>query len=348
MEARILTAGAGEKDIRRRAAYVAGAGGRFYSPTVPFQRTGITMSNRVFSVVALLAGTLVLGGVGCADPSPSDEEVAGDSIAATAPGTDVYVASLETVSGSLRVGAPNRLTTHPGYDNQPAFLDDGSGLVWTSIRDGQADVYRSAGDGDVARLTDTPESEFSPTPRPDGRMTLVRVEADGRQRLWTYEMDGTPDSPVLADVDSVGYHAWLDSTHVALFVLGSPPTLRVVDVTTGADTVVASRIGRSLQPVPGRTAVSFVQVRPDSSTAIHRLDGTSLRTRPLTPTPGDSTGDFHAWTPDGHLLMAVDSTLQSWHPEASGWRVVADLDTLSVSRLAVSPSGARLAVVVDE
>ena len=306
------------------------------------------MSTRVFPVVALLAGTLVLGGIGCADPPAPDGTAAGDSIATTAPGTDVYVASLNTVNGSLRVGVPNRLTTHPGYDNQPAFLDDGSGLVWTSIRDGQADVYRSSGDGDGTRLTDTPESEFSPTPRPNGRITLVRVEADGRQRLWTYEMDGTPHSPVLPEIDSVGYHAWLDSTHVALFVLGSPSTLRVVDLTTGADTVVASRIGRSLQPVPGQTAVSFVQVEPDSSTAIHRLDGESLRTRPLVPTPGDGTGDFHAWTPDGHLLMGVDSTLQAWHPEASGWRVVADLDTLNVSRLAVSPSGSRLAVVVDE
>jgi len=46
--------------------------------------------------------------------------------------------------------------------------------------------------------------------------------------------------------------------------------------------------------------------------------------------------------------MAVSNTLQAWHPEADGWHVVADLDTMSVSRLAVSPSGTRLAFVVDE
>ena len=303
---------------------------------------------RAFAVVALLVIPFSVGGMGCADPPASEGEAAGDSIAATAPGTDVYLASLHTTNGSLRVGTPQPRTSHPGYDNQPAFLGDGSGLIWTSIRDGQADVYRASGSGQATRLTATPESEFSPTPRPDGRMTLVRVEADGRQRLWRYEMDGTPLNPVFPTIDSVGYHAWLDSTHVALFILGSPPTLRVVDVTTGADTVVASRIGRSLQPVPGRAAVSFVQVGPDSSTAIHQIDGASLRTRLLVQTPGEGTGDFHAWTPGGHLVMAVGNTLQAWHPEADGWHVVADLDTMSVSRLAVSPSGTRLAFVVDE
>jgi hypothetical protein len=284
---------------------------------------------------------------GCADSSEPGASAAGDSIAATAPGTDVFVASLDTAGGSLRVGKPRPVTTRPGYDNQPAFLPDGAGLVWTAIRDGQADVYRWA-DGATEQLTNTPESEFSPTPRPPGRLTLVRVETDGRQRLWRYRGDGTPMEAVLPDADSVGYHAWLDSTRVALFVLGTPPILQVANLATGTDTVVARRIGRSLQSMPGRAAVSFVQVGPDSTTAIHRLDGASLSTQRLTATPGEGTGDFHAWTPDGHLLMAVEGALVAWTRGAGGWQTVASLDTMDVSRLAVSPSGDRLAMVAAE
>lgn len=295
---------------------------------------------------ALFVVILVLGG--CTERPSSTEATAGDSIAATAPGTEIYVASLDTTGDSLTVGAPRPVTTERGYDNQPAFLQDGAGLVWTAIRDEQADVYRSKESGVTTRLTNTPESEFSPTPRPDGRMTLVRVEGDGRQRLWTYQADGTPMAPVLPEADSVGYHAWLDRGRVALFILGSPPMLRVADVTAGTDTVVADRIGRSLQPVPGRAAVSFVRVAPDSTTAIHLLDGASLDTRRLTATPGPGTGDFHAWTPDGRLLMATGSTLWGWQQGGDGWQAVADLGALAVSRLAVSPSGDRLALVVDE
>ncbi len=297
--------------------------------------------------VFLLAALLSLAG-GCAEPSEPDERSAGDSVATTAPGTDVVVAPLEASRDSIQVGTPTSVTTEPGYDNQPAFLLDGSGLVWTGIHDGQADVYRQTGDGPSEQLTDTPESEFSPTPRPDGSLTLVRVETDDRQRLWRYRLDGTPVEPVLPDADSVGYHAWIDSTRVALFIVDSPPTLRVTNLVTGADTVVARRIGRSLQSVPGRDAVSFVQVAADSTTAIHRLEGASLTTQRITATPGDGTGDFHAWTPSGHLLMATGDALMAWRRGAGDWRAVAPLDTMGVTRLAVSPSGDRLAMVTPE
>jgi len=286
--------------------------------------------------------------VGCTEPPDADRSGASDSIASTAPGTDVYVAPLHSTDDSLRVGRPRRVTARPGYDNQPAFLPDGAGLVWTAIRDGQADVYRSRTGEGSARLTNTSESEFSPTPRPNGRMTLVRVEADGRQRLWRYRLDGTPEAPVLPGADSVGYHAWLDRARVALFVLGSPPTLRVADTGAGTDTVVATRIGRSIRAVPGRDAVSFVKVGPDSSTAVHIVEGDALTSRRLVATPGAGTGDFHAWTPEGHLLMAAGGRLHAWHPDAPGWRMVAALDSLNVSRLAVSPAGTRLAFVAAE
>ncbi|MCS3640615.1 TolB family protein [Salinibacter ruber] len=292
---------------------------------------------------------ILMSVAGCTEPPDGDAPAAADSIAATAPGTDVVGAPLDASDDSLRMGRPTPVTTRPGYDNQPAFLPDGSGLVWTAIHDGQADVYRKIEDeGGPAPVTDTPESEFSPTPRPGGALTLVRVEADGRQRLWRYRADGTPDAPVLPDADSVGYHAWLDSSRVALFVLGAPPTLHVTNVNTGTDTVVARRIGRSLQPVPGETAISFVQVGPDSSVAVHRLDGESLTTRRLTTTPAeDPTGD-HAWTPGGHLLMTTEDSLVAWRRGRADWRPVAALDTMNVSRLAVSPSGDRLAMVVAE
>jgi hypothetical protein len=228
----------------------------------------------------------------------------------------------------------------------------GSGLLWTSIRGGQSDVYRHSlrEKRTSTRLTRTPESEYSPTLRPDGGLSVVRVEQDGRQRLWHYAAGGEPIAPLLPHADSVGYHAWLGPDRVALFVLGTPPTLHVANVRTGADTVVASRIGRSLRSVPGAPAVSFVRVQRDSTTAIHRLeeDEGHLRTRRLTATPGAGTGDFHAWTPGGTLLMATEQALHAWRPADAEWRRVASLDGIEVSRLAVSPSAEWVALVIEE
>lgn len=181
-------------------------------------------------------------------------------------------------------------------------------------------------------------------------MSVVRVEADGRQRLWDYSVDGKPLKPLLPDADSVGYHAWLDRDRVALFVLGTPPTLHVANVTTGADTVVASGIGRSLRSVPGKTAVSFIRVHEDSTTTLHLLEdeGESLHTRRLTATPGSGTGVFHAWTPGGTLLMAKGSTLQAWRRARGEWKTVASLDEFNVTRLAVSPTAEWVALVDSE
>lgn len=303
--------------------------------------------NRGFWV--LLALTLVLLAGRCTNPSSPDDEEDRDSIATAAPTTDIRVADLHIEPDSLRISAPRVVTARSGYDNQPAFLPDGSGLVWTSIRDGQGDVYRwRFDDAEPTQLTETPESEFSPTPRPSRRMTLVRVESDGRQRLWTYDDDGDPGSAVLPERDSIGYHAWIDPSRVALFVLGSPPTLHVVNVETGTDTTVASRIGRCLQPVPGATAISYVQVADDSTTAVHVFDGSSLMSRRIAPTPGTSRGDFHAWTPEGDLLMADGGTLLHWKSTVGEWAPVDSLAESKVSRLAISPSGDRLAFVVAE
>jgi len=301
-------------------------------------------------LLALLVVGLAAGG--CADDAGSDTQTAGDSIATTAPTSNVLLAPLDTTGGTAGLGPREPVTQRAGYDNQPAFTPDDEALLWTSIRGGQSDVYRrSIGTGDTSttRLTETSVSEYSPTPRPGGGLSIVRVEEDGRQRLWHYSAQGDPVEPILPDADSVGYHAWLDRDRVALFVLGSPPTLHLANTETGRDTVIASRIGRSLRSIPGEPAVSFVRVREDSTTALHKLeDDGGLRTRRLTATPGTGTGTFHAWTPGGTLLMATDQALQAWGAARSEWRTVAPLEDLAVTRLAVSPSAERIALVDTE
>jgi hypothetical protein len=301
-------------------------------------------------LAAALAASLVVLGLlpGCFGGSGGGEPGAADSIAA--PGTDIYTAPLNAQGEELVVGEPTPLVQRPGYDNQPAFTPGGTRLLFTSLNEGQADVHRiTLGTFDETRITSTPESEYSPTPRPDDRISVVRVEEDGRQRLWQYGAFGRPIAPVLPEADSVGYHAWMDPTHVAFFVLGSPPTLHVADVTTRVDTVVADSIGRSLQPVPGRPAVSFVRVGADSSTTIHLADRTdSLTTRLLARTPGSGRSVDHAWTPGGTLLTVDGTTLYAWRSGDATWQAVRDLAPLQVTRLAVSPDGTQIALVVRE
>jgi len=95
---------------------------------------------------------------------------------------------------------------------------DGRQIFFTAIDAGNADVQRY----DLFRRTlepvaTTPESEYSPTPAPLGGLSVVRVEADGTQRLWHFPESGAPE-PILPDVKPVGYHAWANDHTLLLFV----------------------------------------------------------------------------------------------------------------------------------
>ena len=136
------------------------------------------------------------------------------------PDTEIYLASLTTTGDTLTIGTPVNISNSPGYDNQPSFTPDGKSVLFTSVRGTRKpDPANSAATGseiyryDIAsqrltQLTDTPESEYSPTVTPDGQhFSTIRVEADGTQRLWRFAIDGKNPELVLADVKPVGYHA---------------------------------------------------------------------------------------------------------------------------------------------
>lgn len=261
--------------------------------------------------------------------------------------TDIHLLTLGTEDGRLIVASPpTAVTDRAGYDNQPQFTADGV-LLFTSIRDGQADTYRhDPATGRTTRLTATPESEYSPTPIPGSdRFSVVRVEADSAQRLWSFAGDGSDPRRILA-VEPVGYHAWLAAGRVGLFVLGEPPTLRLAETGAGTARVVAGDIGRSLQRVPDGDAISFTQ-RDDEGWWVRRLES-SGRIRTIAPLPGPEL--YHAWTPDGRLLTARGTEVLELVPGSGTWRRVVDLAEHglgAVTRLAVSPDGRTLAVVAD-
>lgn len=286
------------------------------------------------------------------------------------PSTDVFVAPLKVSGAAVTVGAPVNISSSPGYDNQPSFTPDGAAVLFTSMRGDakQSEIYRydfgaagaagaGAGAGKLTRLTETAESEYSATVTPDGRhFSVIRVEADGTQRLWQFTMDGKSPSLVLTDVKPVGYHAWADERTLALFVLGKPATLQIADRTTGAATQAASDIGRSIAKIPGGGTISFVlREVPAGGTkgtlSVREFDPKTRAITPLVTVVSGATEADLAWTPDGLLLMAHNGALYGWRRGDKDWSRVADLAALGlsgVSRMAVSPKGDRIAFVAEQ
>jgi dipeptidyl aminopeptidase/acylaminoacyl peptidase len=267
---------------------------------------------------------------------------------ATRPATDIFLAPLSMKDGLPVVGKPVNVTHQPGYDNQPWFTPDNRAFLFTSAReDAQTDIYRfEIATRATTRVTTTPESEYSATVMPDGkRVSVIRVEKDSTQRLWSFANDGTDPRVVVAALKPVGYHVWIDANNLALFVLGSPNALVHADLRTGKSDTLARNIGRSLLPLPDKSGFSFVR-NVDSTSMVTAMTWPGGATRDLIALPRGSQ-DL-AWLAPGAMLTASGSKLLSWRAGASTWSSVgdyADAGLTDITRLAVSPDGKWLAIV---
>lgn len=313
------------------------------NPPAPRIAPGLTG----FPALFCLAIALVIAG-GSADESTAGVDDA-ERAAPTAapPGTDIWLLKLSREGDTLGAGSPRNLTARPGYDNQPLFTPAGD-LLFVQMEDGKTDLWRWDPETDRStRVTATPgQGEFSPTPIPEseGGISYIRSPDDSSGRLWRMAYEGAAPEVVFADIGPVGYHAWFDSGHVALWLLQDPSVLQLVDVRTRAARTLATGVGRSPQSVPDRRAVSFTRTTRDGM-AIELYDLDLDRSERLTLLPED--GEFHAWTPDGRLLSSAGSRV--FVLREGDWQEVVDLAHLhlKLSRLAVSPKGDRLALVAE-
>lgn len=292
------------------------------------------------------------------------------------PDTEIYLAPMKSTDGGIEIGPAANITNNPGYDNQPFFTPDGRAVLFTSVRGGpaaalgsgasmpvaQSDIYRyelpvGQSPGRVVPITNTPESEYSPTITPAGALSVIRVELDGSntQRLWQFTAEGGNPKVVLENVKPVGYHAWADDRTLALFVLGQPATLQLADTRTGTARTIATDIGRSIHRMPGTGVtrdISFVQrervVGESTSWIVKKLNPGTGEVTTLAPLL-DGSGDADvAWAPDGTLLTVRNGVLLGWKAGQSGWREILSIERLSlagVTRLAVSPKGDYIALV---
>ena len=275
------------------------------------------------------------------------------------PSTDIYLIPLKGGLASMKAAKPTPVSAAPGYDNQPHFSADGNRILFAANHDGkQTDVFMfNRENGRVAQLTNTPENENSPTYLPagigeSGGFSIVRSEMDKTQRLWRFNAAGRDPQLILTDIKPVGYHAWVDADRLALFVLGEPNSLQLASVKTGKGEVAANGIGRSLHRIPNTRMVSFVHREPSGEYWIKQIDMDSKKIDPLTKVVEGATDRDMAWMPDGKtILMSGGTKVFSWTRGGSSWTEVFDAAPHSlgaVSRIAVSPKGDAIAIVVAE
>ena len=268
-------------------------------------------------------------------------------------GSEIYLFDLKSKKGEVAISNPINITKHKGYDNQPSFDAENSLIYYSSFNeDGRADLktynYKKK---ETKSFTTTQEREYSPTLTPDKHFISCIIQRDNNaQDLGKYPVvGGAPD--VIINNMIVGYHAWMDNSHLALFVLGDPNTLHLYQLPTREDTVLANNIGRSLHKIPGEQGFSFVHKVSEKEWLIKKVDLSSLKISTITATlPGH---EDIAWIEDGLMITSDGEKIFVFNPRKdSAWREVeikGGKEFLKgVTRLAVSPMGNKLAIVVSE
>ena len=269
-------------------------------------------------------------------------------------GSDIYLIRINIDGRKYIFKDSLKINQTDGYNNQPSFHPDSGSLFYSSGSGPNTDIYRyHIKTGKTARLTDTPDSEYSPTVMPGGKkfsvIQLVISEGPrkGAQPLIAFPLAGGKPELIFEDGEKVGYHTWIDSQKVALFLLGSPHFLKIVDLKDRSSLRIADNIGRSLYKIPNQDAISFSLSKKGGPDVIMMYNLGAGNTKPIVPML-EGNG-FYAWTSSGALIMGVGSKLFEFKPgEDKDWRQIGDLDAFgikNISRLALDPKTRWLAVV---
>lgn len=334
---------------------------------------------RPIPTLAALAGLSLIAA--CSDPAPEPDAADGpdaledaaapqqtgedtartdaedEAETAGLPGVDIYIAPLSWVGNIPAIGTLTNATARPGYDNQPAFTEDGTSFYFTSGDSEHTDIWRCSLDCSVrTQITDTPDAgEYSPRPTPAGNALSYIYQAPGGYggEVWLDDPHGG-NARSASGVGPNGYYAFnADMTRLAVFSLDEGFPLKVFGRFEDTEIVTAAEgIGRALYAAPDHDSVYFTLPREDGGFAVFEtgFDGAAPEHR--FDLPGE-TQDYAVFTlPDGtDGFFAVDQNVLMTRTLDAPWHSVADLavhDIDGVTRLAVSPDRRHIALVAND
>lgn len=295
-------------------------------------------------------------------PAPAESapapEATPETDAEAPPGTDIHLFQLAWSDGLPQLGAALPGIERPGYDNQPFFEYSGDTLLYTADDEtGETDIWRlDLASGASAPVRRTPdESEYSPRTTPNGSEISYIYQPPGGYAGNVYlarlDNSGRYAAETLAPV---GYYAFSgDMRHVAVFALGEPNTLQLIDREQTPETPVhiADEPGRSLFTSPRGNALYFTLADEAGRHHVQALNFATGETSEMFELP-EGTQDFAiALMPNDSVgFFAVDGA-RLLYRGGDSWTEAGDLAAAGltgITRLAVSPDLTRIAIVAEE
>lgn len=275
--------------------------------------------------------------------------------------SDIFITELSVNNGNIQLSNSINITKRPGYDNQPMFNSDSSGLFYTAMfskgEHSQTDsMYYSFHSGITQNITNTEKySEYSPTPIDnDSKLSMIFVDESGSQKLWQTDIVTGKQTPINTSIEPVGYHAWGKNKELLLFVLGEQMMLQYLAKPTQSKAeLITTNIGRSLRYNKSKDLFTFTKGKDQQ--VLHSFNANTKQVTELVTLPANS--DYYTWLNDDTLLSASGTSIYYWHynlnknGQTNIWQPLANLsktcDT-KISRLAVAPDQSKLAYVCEQ
>lgn len=270
------------------------------------------------------------------------------SLFAQLPETDIWLFKLGKKEGKYVYSNPLNITNRVGYDNQPSFSLDGKSVFYVVIDSSkQADIYQyNIGKKTIVNLTKSNVSEYSPTIMPDGKsFSCVVVELDSAQRVWKYNMDGTFNQLLFPNIDSVGYHTWLNSDTMLYYKLTEPHSLRSACEKKEKDVWICDFPTRAFKKTS--TSEKFIYGVKVGNSIEYRIYDVLLRESELYAKHESLNEDF-IWHPELGLMKSEGAELIRYNSESKQWENVfsfASLGIKKITRFTFDAKNKQLAIV---
>jgi len=270
------------------------------------------------------------------------------------PACDIWLLDIKDSAGKLSFHNLANITNAKGfdsqYDNQPAFSPDGKYLFYSSQRDsgGPTDIYKYDLITKITtQFTKTLTSEYSPTFTPDGKyISVVMVEKDSAQRLWKFPLAGGEPTCIMKNVDSIGYHCWINKDSLAIFVLTKPSfTLQVVNINSQKPKIIVDSIGRCMRIRDGNLWYT-TKAGHFNNVYEYSLKLKTLYIKGMIESEDYLLrGKYEIWS------LSDDSIVSGYMNSKAGATEIVNLEKFGITkptRITISPDGKKLAVVSNK
>lgn len=255
------------------------------------------------------------------------------SLLAQLPETDIWLFKLEKKEGKLTFSGYWNITNRPGYDNQPAFSADEKSILYVSIDSTkQADVYRYDIQKKIkTNLTNSKVSEYSPTLLPNRKgFSCVVVEQDSAQRIWAYNSEGKFDKIMFPNIDSIGYHTWLNEDSLLYYKLTDPHSLRAASFTTEKDVWLSDEPSRSFKTISHSS--NFIYAQKTSEGFRYMFYDVLLKESHLLAKHPSFDEDF-IWHFNFGLIKSEGADLMVYNDQTKTWLPLLSLSNAGIKKI---------------